>query len=95
MHRDHDIFVRGIQERRRVRLTYFNDECKLKPARLCIPLYYSPSRAEGGDSDCYYLWDFEGSVGKRFLALPPSQIVHIKLIEQPFKRGEYITVGRI
>jgi len=94
MHHDHDIFVRVTKDKRKVLLDYLDDKHKLNFNRLCIPLYYSPSRAEDDDSDCYHLWDFEGSVGKRFLALPPSQIVHIELTEQPFKPGDYITAGR-
>jgi hypothetical protein len=94
MHGDHDIFVRGVRERKRIRLTYYNKEHKLNLSKLCVPLYYSASQAEEADSDCYYAWGIEDNVSTHFLALPPSHIVFIELTEQPFKLEDYITEGR-
>ncbi len=94
MHVDHDIFVEGVRESRRIRLTYYNKEHKLNLSRLCLPLYYSAKQAEEADSDCYYAWGIEGNVGTHFLALPTSHIVFIELTEQPFKLEDYITEGR-
>lgn len=95
MHRHHGIFVRAINERRKVVLNYFDDEHRLNPDRVCIPLYYSPSRTEEGDFDCYYLWDLKNDIGKRFLGLPPSRIVsiEIELTEETFDAAEYIASG--
>ncbi|GAH42700.1 unnamed protein product, partial [marine sediment metagenome] len=79
MHRDHDIFVRAINDRRKVVLNYLNDKHRLNCNRLCVPVYYSPTPTEEGDFDCYYLWDLKDDIGKRFLGLPPSQIMSMEL----------------
>ena len=91
MYLDHDIFIQAIKKRRKVVLNYFDDEHRLNSDRVCIPLNYSPSRPEEGDFDCYYIWDLKNDIGKRFLGLPPSQIVSIKLTELVFERGSLTT----
>jgi hypothetical protein len=91
MHDDHEIFVQGVRERTRIRLTYYNRDHKLNLSRLCVPLYYGVSQDQEVDSDCYYAWDIQGNVGKHFLALPPSHIVFIEPTKQPFKLEDYIT----
>ena len=85
MHSDHDIFIRGIEQKRRIKLTFSGKENPQNPPRQCAPLHYSKGHIEGDDLDCYYLWDFEAAQGGHFLALPPSQIARMDLAEGTFK----------
>ncbi len=84
MHRDHDTFVQATNQKRKVSLTFFNDEDGRKLVRMCAPLYYSQGQTEGDDLGCYYLWDFESNTGKHFLSLSPSKIVSMKSTEEAF-----------
>ena len=94
LHPDHDIFVRAIQDKRKVKLTFFSKEQALNVVRLCAAMYYSRGQTEGDDLDCYYFWDFESAKGKRFLSFPPSQIANMELTEEPFDLVEFFTSGR-
>ena len=84
MHSDHDIFVRGIERQRRLKVTYLSDERREKLVRRCGPLYYSRGKAEADELDCYYFWDFEADEGYNFIALSPGQIISMKLTESAF-----------
>ena len=84
IHRDHDIFIQGINQKRKVKLTFFSIERRRKIVRLCAPMYYSEGQTRGDDLARYYLWDFESGKGKRFLSLSPSRIMRIELAEEFF-----------
>jgi len=88
MHSDHSIFVLGIQKRRKIKLTYFDNEIKLNFTKLSIPLHYRSPRAEGDYSDCYYFWVPEADADKHFLCLSPSQIVSMDLTDEAFDPGK-------
>jgi hypothetical protein len=93
MHNDHDNFVRAIQEKRKVKLTFPSKEQGCSAEKLCGPIFYSASAEEDG-LGCYYLWDFEAGTGNQFLGLLPSQIVSMELTEDPFDLVEFFTSGR-
>ncbi len=90
MHRDHNIFVKAIQSKKKVKLTFFHNERGDIKNGLFGPIFYSPSAA-GDDSDCYYLWDFESGIGDNFLGLPPPQIVRMELTKESFDLVEFFT----
>ena len=89
VHSDHDIFVQGIEQKRRLKLTFFCRKNHQNLLRQCAPLHYSKGQIEGDDLDCYYIWDFEAAKGSHFLALPPSQIVKMELAEETFNVGDF------
>ncbi len=86
MHSDHDIFAQGIEQKRRLRLTFLGDDRGLQMVRQCAPLYHSGARAD--ELECYYLWDFEADEGYNFTALSPLQIVAMELAEGDFSIKE-------
>ena len=89
MHNDHDVFIQSIEQKRRIKITFFGRENPQNLPRQCAPLHYSKGRIEGDDMDCYYLWDFQAVRGNHFLALPPSQIVRMNLNEGTFKIEDF------
>ncbi len=93
MHRDHDVFVKSIRDKKKVKLIFVNNERGDTKDGLFGPIFYSTSVA-GKDSDCYYLWDFESGTGNNFLALPTSQIVCMTLTKEPFDLVEFFTSRR-
>lgn len=90
MHCNHDIFVKAIRGKNKVKLTFFSNENGEIGEGLFGPIFYSPSAA-GDDSDCYYFWDFEGGNSNNFLCLPPSQIVMMGLANESFDFVEFFT----
>ena len=88
MHSDHEIFIRGIEQKRRLKVTYLSDERREKLIRRCGPLYYSRGKTEADELECYYLWDFEADEGHNFLALSPGRIIGMELTVDAFSIEE-------
>ena len=93
MHRDHEIFVKSIQDKKKVKLIFVTNERGDIREGLFGPILYSASIA-GDDSDCYYLWDFESNTGNHFLGLPSSQITSIELTKETFDLVEFFPSKR-
>ena len=89
VHSDHDIFMQGIQQSRRLKVSFFCRKRRQHLLRQCAPLHYSKGQVEGDDLDCYFIWDFEASKGSHFLTLPPSQIFTMELTKETFSVGDF------
>jgi len=94
VHSDHDIFIQGIEQKKRLKLTFFSEKNLQNLLRECAPLHYSQGRIEGDDLDCYYVWDFEANKGSHFLALCTSQIARVELAEKTFKIEDLTTAEK-
>jgi len=90
MHRDHDIFVRAIKDKRRVKLVFLSDVDDNNAEKLCGPMLYSPI-VGGGESDCYYFWDFESGTDRHVLGFPPNKIVSMEPTKETFNSGNFIS----
>lgn len=84
VHNDHDVFIRGIEQKRRLKLTFFCRDKLQHIVRQCAPLHYSKGKAKGDGLDCYYIWVFEAVRDGHFLALLPLQIITMELTEETF-----------
>lgn len=89
MHTDHDVFVQGIEQEKRIELTFFSKKLRRNVVSLCAPLHYGKSPAgtvadTEHELECYYLWDFGADKDSNFLALSPSQIVSMKPTDEDF-----------
>ena len=93
MHSDHEAFIRGIEQKRRLKVTYLSDERCEKLIRRCGPLYYSRGKTEADELECYYLWDFEADEGHNFVSLLRGQIINMELTEDPFRIEEINNVS--
>jgi len=91
MHRDHDIFVKAIRDRIKIRLIYYDDPfCRGFHAMSVVPMDYSPGQRITDESDSYHFWDFdfeEGTNGTH-LVLKPNQIKSMKLDKETFEPAE-------
>ena len=98
MHRDHDVFIQGIEQEKRLELTFFSRKHRRDVVRLCAPLHYGKGPASLAASaqdelECYYLWNFGADKGSNFLALSPSQIVSMKLTDDVFHVQEFYSLS--
>ena len=94
MHRDHDIFIQGIEEEKRLVLTFFSRKHRRNMVSRCAPLHYSkgpagPATGAEEELECYYLWDFGAEKDSNFLALSPSQILSMELTEDDFRVQDF------
>jgi hypothetical protein len=94
VHRDHDVFIQGIEQEKRLKLAFFSRKHSRKVVSVCAPLHYSkgptgPAIGVQDELECYYLWDFGAKKGSNFLALSPSQIVSMKMTEDVFHVQEF------
>jgi hypothetical protein len=97
MHRDHDVFIQGIEQEKRLELTFLSRKRSQQLVSLCAPLHYGKGPAgletgAEGELECYYLWDFGAEKGNNFLALSPSEIVSMKLTEDVFHVQEFYSL---
>ena len=94
MHSDHDVFIEGIEQEKRLELTFISRKHRRQVVSLCAPLHYSKGPSGHGPNsevelECYYLWDFGATKGSSFLALSPSEIVSMKLTDDVFHVQEF------
>ncbi len=96
MHRDHDAFISGIADRRKVILTFASKEdAGQHLTRTCAPMDYGPSRRAKDQSDRYHLWDYESDSvdGRHTLSLLPEQVASIVGTDERFDPAEFVTWG--
>jgi len=98
VHRDHDVFIQGIEQEKRLELTFFSRKHRREVVSICAPLHYGkgpagPATGAEYELECYYLWDFGAKKGSSFLALSPSQIVSMKLTEVVFHVQEFYSLS--
>ena len=94
MHRDHQVFVQGIQQKRKVKFIFYHKINQQHLVRHYAPLYYSEAQVERYSPETYYVWDSETTEGGHFLALPPSQIVKMELTEDTFNTEDFNNRGK-
>jgi hypothetical protein len=94
VHRDHEVFIEGIEQEKRLELTFFSRKQRREVVSPCAPLHYSKSPAGTTkgveyELECYYLWNFGAEKGNNFLALSPSEIVSMELTDDVFHVQEF------
>lgn len=99
MHKDHNIFIQGMEQEKRLELTFFSRKHCREVVSLCAPLYYSKgpaasARGVGDELECYYLWDFGAKNDSNFLALSPSQIISMKPTDEVFHVQEFYGLNK-
>jgi hypothetical protein len=86
----HEVFVRALREKKKVKLTFFSREQGCNAEKVCGPIVYSRPLARD-DSDSYYFWDFDSGESEHLLCLSAPQIVSMELAEEPFDVLEFFT----
>ena len=99
MHRHHEVFIQGIEQEKRIELTFYSRKQKREVVSFCAPLHYSEGSAslakdQGNGLECYYLWDFGAKKNSNFLALSPSEIIRMKLTDEVFHVQEFFNQGK-
>jgi len=83
MHGDHNVFVRAIKEKRKIRLTYLRGNNEETETKLLVPVYYGPETLES-IADSYHFWDASADTRECIASLPQSEIRRMELSEETF-----------
>lgn len=99
MDSEHEVFIKGIEQERRLEVTFFCRKRRREVVSLCAPLHYSKGPAVSktdaeNELESYYLWDFGAKKGKNFLVLSPSEILNMKLTDDVFHIQEFYNPGK-
>ena len=86
-----DVFIQAIQEKRKVRLTFFSKEDRASLSRICAPMDFGPSRIARVKNDRYHLWDYESDTEEHTLSLSPDQVEGMVILDEYFDPAEFIT----
>jgi hypothetical protein len=92
MHQNHPAFIDGLEDCRKVILTFASKEDGGQHlVRTCAPMDFSPSNRTKDKSGRYHLWDYDSDTERHTLSLLPVQVVSIELTEEAFEPAEFIT----
>ena len=94
MDSEHEVFIQGIEQERRLKVTFFCRKRRREVVSICAPLHYGKGPTVSGtksanELECYYLWDFGANKDSNFLALSPSEIISMKLTDEFFHVQEF------
>lgn len=91
MHSDHEIFVRAIHSKSKLKLTFFSKEDGTYLVRICAPMDFGVSRRARDKSNRYHFWDYNSDTKNHTLSLRSQQIVKIETTTNCFNPTEFIT----
>ena len=94
MHADHDAFIAGIDECKKIALTFVSKEDGGGTlVRTCAPMDFGPSSRAKNKSNRYHSWDYDSDSpdGRHTLSLLPEQVISIKLLEEGFDPSEFVS----
>jgi len=91
MHHDHQQFLDSIQEKTKIRVTFYGKEDGQQRTRVCAPMDYGPSRRAKDQSDRYHVWDYDSAARTHTLSLLPEQIARIEIMDERFDPAEFVT----
>lgn len=83
-------FIKAIQTKNKIRLTFFSKEDGGILVRTCAPMDYGPSRRTKEKNDRYHVWDYDSDQKKHTLGLNPEQIQKMEILDEQFDPAEFI-----
>lgn len=92
MHRDHQIFIDGLVNRRRVRLSFISKEDDDRMlVRTCAPMDYGQGPRTRDTTPRYSFWDYDSDEGGHPLSLLPERIWSIEPLTDAFDPAAFVT----
>lgn len=85
-----DNFLRAIQDKKKIRLTFISKQDGHEITRICAPMDYGPKRLANNQSDRYHLWDYESDSRHHILSLLPERIVEMEVLAEEFEPEEFV-----
>jgi len=86
-----DIFINAINQKRKLRVTFYSFDDGRNITRVCAPMDFGPSRRAKEKNDRYHFWDFESDKANHTLSLNPEQVKTIEIMDEEFSPESFIT----
>lgn len=86
-----EMFIEAIQDKIKLKVTFFSKDDGGYITRTCAPMDYGPSKRAKSKDDRYHLWDFDSDSGSHTLSLPINQIKSIVPLGQNFDPAGFVT----
>ena len=84
-------FKNAIQNKTKIRLTFYSRQDNDNVTRLCASMDYGESRRAKDKTPRFHLWDYDSPEGRHTLSLLPNQVVRMEFTKESFNPGEFIT----
>ena len=92
MHRDHEIFIQAIKNRKKVLIKCRSEKGHNANTKVCCPLFYIPASDNGG-CDHYYFWEDEKGLKGDVMSVKTDDMVHIGRTQESFDPVGLTLVG--
>ena len=83
MHRDHDIFIQAIKEKKKILVKHRSENSPDANTKVYCPLFYIPPGDKGG-CGYYYFWENEKGAKRNIMNVKTDNIVQIGQTQEPF-----------
>lgn len=83
MHRDHDIFVRAVKEKKKVLIKHHHENGRDVNTKVYCPLFYIPADGTNSSGHYYVLENGKDPKGN-ILGVKTENIIHIGQTQEPF-----------
>jgi len=84
-------FIDSVQNKKKVKLTFFSKQDNCNLTRMCAPMDFAPSSRAKDKSDRFHLWDYESNEGNHVLSLLPAQIVDMEFTNIDFNPSDFVS----
>lgn len=86
-----DIFLKGIQGKKLLSVSFIAKEDGLLRVRKCVPFDYGVSRKYKDGEDRFHFYDLDSPDGRHNLSLLPEQVQSIDLLNEIFEPADYVS----
>lgn len=86
-----DNFIKAIQNKTKIRLSFYSKQDGAVLTRLCAPMDFGASKRAKNKDDRYHLWDYESDTANHTLSLLPEQIVKMDFTDIEFDPSGFVT----
>ncbi len=91
MDADRQVFLDALNAKRRLSVTFFSRKEDREKTRICAPMDIGPLRGAIEPVEHFQLWDLEGRKKPLNIAVLPSDVRSITVLEEMFDPKEIIT----
>ena len=91
MHADHQVFLDALAAKRQLEIRFFHAKEKKELVRTCVPLDFGPLRGSIDGLERYQLWEIGGKRKPFNIAVLPSDLLEIKVLDATFDPADIIT----
>lgn len=86
-----DQFVSAINDKKKVRVTFYSKKDQKSVTRTCAPMDIGPHSSFPDRGDYFHVWDYDGASGPHPAPLKRDQIIDLETLSENFEPGDFVT----